>query len=103
MIFEVWFTLAMMATFSVVMAYVSRNPIAFLVSGLLWLILAWNCADIEFIITYTNSDYLKDFRYPYLVTLFSLIGLSNLILFVFGVFEMLKAGGEEATEGRDYK
>lgn len=99
MIFEVWFTLVAMATVAVVLSLASRNPAVYFVTGLLWFMVAWNCAEIEFIITYINSDYNKGFQYPYLVTFFSLVGLAFMILAVFGLFEHFRRESVDLVEG----
>lgn len=51
------------------------------VAGLMWSVVGLSSANVEFVVTYSTSDYLKDFSYPFLVMFYGLLGAVHLILF----------------------
>jgi len=100
MIVELWIILAALAlASSMVSIVVWRVPAFFFVAGLLWMVVAWNSGLIEMSVVYTNSDYLREFRFPFLVIFFSLLGLSHLVYFIFQLFGVLEREGREVVEG----
>lgn len=98
MIIEMWIVFVGLALVSSVVAFaVWDNPILFLVAGLLWLVAGWNAGNIEMEVVYDLTDYSREFRYPFIVLFFSLIGLAQIILSIFNFFNYFQEGFEEVA------
>ena len=89
MLFEVWLMVVALAVIVLVIGFYDwRNPVLFLLGAVLWLVVAYMSADIEFMITYSGSDYLKSFRYIPLILFFGALAVINFLLFLYHVLEL---------------
>ena len=80
MIFPLWLALICLGVLVGLVALNDRSkPIPSLVAAVIWTVVSFGSANIEFLVTYAASDYLKDFSYSYLVILFGLFGLGFLV------------------------
>lgn len=99
MLFDVWLGVVILAIITSIASFVLwRSPALFFLTGVLWLIVAFNCSNIEFIITYSSTgyNYLKSFKYPSLALFFSLIAVICFLIFLAEMYDILKETASEA-------
>lgn len=96
MIFEVWFAVTLFAVLAT-LASVRGFGLGWLVAGVAWLIASFTSGDIEFMVVYDASDYLKVFYYPFLVQFFGLVGVAHLLCFFVVSWRFLR----ERVDSRD--
>lgn len=98
MIIEMWIVFVALAMIASVIAFaVWENPVLFFIAGLLWMVAAWNAGNIEMEIVYNLSDYAREFRYPFIVIFFSLLGLVQIVLSIFQMFDFFQKEYEGVT------
>lgn len=82
-----WLGLIILATLTTLIAFYRKVPIFFFIAGLLFFMVAFGASEIEFIVTYDNSDYDKAFRYPELILFFGAVAVTNFIGFTYNVWD----------------
>jgi hypothetical protein len=79
MILPIWITLIALA---LILSLVSLYKDAILlqaVAGVNWIIVAITSSDVNYVIVYQNTDYLKPFSYAYLIMFFGILGVCFLL------------------------
>ena len=91
MIVELWVLLVVLASVASVVCFGlwSRVPVVWLVAGLLWFVVGVNSALVEVSVVYDNSDYLKEFHFPFLVVFFCVMGAVHLVYFIFWMLDFV--------------
>jgi len=102
MLLSVYFALLAVAGLFTYLAFRMEDwralPLYFL-AGLMFLVVGWNSGNIESVVVYQSSDYLRTFRYPALVILHSLIGAVFMVFSIFGTFDYVKSNVEGLNNG----
>ncbi|OYT54330.1 MAG: hypothetical protein B6U72_02900 [Candidatus Altiarchaeales archaeon ex4484_2] len=89
MMLEIWIMLVLLAMGTTIIAYQLgdwRHHIFLLLAGLGWFICGWNSGEVEVVVVYATSDYLREFGSAALVMFFSVLGLFFTASSVLGLF-----------------
>lgn len=74
---------------SFISLHTAKTP-ASLVTGILWMLLSFSSGNIEVLVSYGSSSYLRGFQYPFLVIFFGLLGAVWMLLFLQQCWEIIR-------------